>query len=60
MRQPPQQLVAAVVDDDRLGDHGAEPRHAVGQPLRHPAAVQRQIGVPRPPRHRSSLAIFVH
>ena len=46
-----QQLVAAVVEDDRLGHDGAEPRHAVGEPLRHPAAVQRQIGVARPPRH---------
>jgi len=54
--EAPEQLVAAVVKDDRLGDDGAEPRHAVGQPLRHPSAVQRQIGVACPPRHRSSLA----
>ena len=29
MREPAQQLVAPVVMDDRLADHGAEPRHAL-------------------------------
>ena len=44
MGEPAQELVAAVMVDDRLGDHRAEPRHALGQPGRHAAAVQRQIG----------------
>ncbi len=56
VRQPTQQLVAAVVKHNRLGHHRAEPRHPVGQPLRNPAAVQRQIGVARPPRHVAFLA----
>ena len=44
MRQPAQQLVAPVVMDDRLADDRAEPRHALGEPGRHAAAVQRQVG----------------
>ena len=39
-----QELVAAVVVDDRLGDHRAEPGHAVAEPGRHAAAVQGQVG----------------
>ena len=44
MREPAQELVAAVVMHDRLADHRAEPRHAVAEPFRHVAAVQRQVG----------------
>ena len=44
MREAAQQLVAAVMVDDRLADDRAEPRHAVGEPRRHPPAMQRQIG----------------
>jgi len=44
MGQPPQELVAAVVMDDRLGHHRPEVRHAVGEPPRHGAAMQRKIG----------------
>ena len=40
MRQPLQEFVAAVVMDDRLGDDGAERRHARRQPRRHTSAVQ--------------------
>jgi len=43
MGQTAQELVAAVVMDDTLGDRRAERRHASGQPRRHAAAVQRQI-----------------
>ena len=52
MRQPPQQLVAAVVMDDRLAHDRAEPRHALAQPFRHAPAMQRQIGASRASRHR--------
>ena len=38
-----QQLVAAVMVDDRLRDDRAEAGHAVREPRRHPPAVQRQI-----------------
>ena len=44
MRQPAQEFVAAIVMDDRLGDDRAEPRHALAEPCRHPAAMKRQIG----------------
>ena len=44
MREPAQQLVAAVMMDDRLAHDRAEPRHAGGQPLRHPPAMKRKIG----------------
>src|ERR1700722_13471480 len=44
MREPPQQLVAPVVMPDRLADDGAEPAHALAEPCRHAAAVQRQVG----------------
>jgi len=30
--------------DDRLADHGAEPRHPIGQPFRDVAAMQWKIG----------------
>jgi hypothetical protein len=44
MSEAAQQLVAAVMVDDRLGDDRAEAGHAVRQPQRHAPAVQRQIG----------------
>ena len=44
MRQPTQQLVAAILEDDRLGDHRAQPGHAIAQPFRHAATVKRQVG----------------
>ena len=52
MRQPAQQLVAAILEDDRLGDHRAEPRHALAQPLRHAAAVKRQVGAAGTAHHQ--------
>ena len=53
MRQPPQQLVAAVVVDDRLGDDRAEPRHALAEPARHAPAVKRKVGAAGSSSHRS-------
>ena len=44
MGEAAQELVAAVVEHDRLGDHAAERRHALGQPRGHAAAMERQIG----------------
>ena len=43
MCQPAQQLVAAVFENDRLGNHRAVPSHAIAQPFRHAATVKRQI-----------------
>ena len=43
MRQPAQQLVAAILEDDRLGDHRAQSGHAIAQPFRHAATVKRQV-----------------
>ncbi len=44
MREPPQELVAPVFEHDRLGDDRAEPGHALAEPARHAAPVQRQVG----------------
>lgn len=52
--QAPQELVAAVMVDDRLGDHRAEPGHAPAEPGGHPAVMQGQIGTAGPFRHGSS------
>jgi hypothetical protein len=51
MRETAQQLVAPVMMHDRLADDRAEPRHARGQPGRHAAAVQGQIGAAGAARH---------
>jgi hypothetical protein len=51
MREPAQQLFAAVVMHDGLADHRAKAAHAVGQPFRHLAAMQRKIGASRSPGH---------
>jgi hypothetical protein len=48
MGQAAQELVAAVMVDDRLGDHRAQPRHALAEPGRDSAIMQGQIGAARP------------
>ena len=53
MRQPAQEFVAAVMVDDRLGDHGTQPGHAPAEPGGHPAVMQGQIGAAGPFRHGS-------
>ncbi len=55
MGEPAQELVAAVVMDDRLGDDRAQPRHALAEPGRHPAMVQRKIGAARASSHGISI-----
>jgi len=52
MRQTAQQLVPSVLEDDGLGDHRAQPGHAVAEPFRNPAAVKRQIGAARTLRNQ--------
>ena len=52
MRETPQEFVAPVFEHDRLGDHGAEPRHALSEPPRHAAAVQRKVCAASAPRHQ--------
>jgi len=44
MRQAAQQLVAAVMVDDRLAHDPAEAGHAIGEPARDLSAMQRKIG----------------
>ena len=44
MGKATQQFVAPVMVHDRFADYGAEPRHPVGEPFGHVAAVQRQVG----------------
>jgi hypothetical protein len=55
MGEATQQLVAPVVEDDRLAHHGAEARHAHRQPLGDLPAVQRQVSAPSPASHQSSI-----
>src|SRR3954470_8579127 len=55
MGETAQKLVAAVMVDDRLGHHRAEPGHSLPEPGRNPAAVERQIGASGPLRHRRLL-----
>ena len=40
----PQELLAAIVMDDRLGDDRPQPRHALGEPDGNATAVKRQVG----------------
>ncbi len=56
MGQAAQELVAAVLEHDRLGEHATEPRHPLEEPGRHPAAVERQVGAARPRPGRASRA----
>ena len=51
MGQATQELVAAVVVHDRLGDHRAETRHPLAKPRWHPAMMQRQVGAARAMAH---------
>ena len=51
MRQPPQEFVAAVMMDDRLGDDGAERGHARRQPRRNASAMEGKIGAAGPSCH---------
>src|SRR3982074_520393 len=43
VRQAAAELVAAEMMDDRLGNDGAERRHALAKPCRYPAAVERKV-----------------
>jgi hypothetical protein len=51
MREPAQKLVAAKMMNDGFGDHRAKPRHALRQPRRDVAVMERQIGASTPTRH---------
>ena len=44
-------FVAAISVDDRFGHDRPEPRHPIGQPLRHGAAVQREVRAPGSAAH---------
>ena len=54
MRQPAQKLIAAILEDNRLGDHRAQPSHSIAQPFGHAAAVKRQVCATRAPHHQCS------
>ncbi len=54
--EPPQELGASVMQDDRLGDDGAELRHPRRQPGRYAAIVQRKIGGAGASGHRGLYA----
>src|SRR6185312_3022755 len=55
VREAAQQLVPAVVVDDRLCDDAAERRHARGEPSGHTASMQGQVSVSAACRHAGSL-----
>ena len=59
MGEAAQEFVAAVFEDDRLGDHGAEPRHALAEPLGHAAVMQRQVGATSAARHQWSAPVVI-
>jgi len=58
MREPTQQLVACVLEHDRLAHQCAEPRHALGQPARHAPAMQRQAGAARAAAHGGGRVVM--
>ena len=53
MREPAEQFVAAIFDDDRLRDHSAQPRHALAKPRGDAPAVQGKIGTARAAPHQA-------
>jgi hypothetical protein len=55
VREAPQQLIAAVMMDNRFADNRAEAGHSVGEPLGNLPSVQRQVGGSSPLGHQSSV-----
>src|SRR5262249_50691124 len=55
MRKAAQEILASIVMHDGLGDDRAEPRHALAQPRRDAAAMQRQVGASAALSHRIQL-----
>jgi hypothetical protein len=51
MRQSSQQFVAPVLVHDGFCHDRSQPRHAISQPSRHVATVQRQVGATGPSGH---------
>jgi hypothetical protein len=43
--EPRQQFIGSVLENDAFGDRTTKSRHSLGKPLRHMAAMQRQIGM---------------
>jgi hypothetical protein len=64
MGEAAQELVAAVVMNDGFACDRAKARHAVREPSRHMATVQRQVGAAGPASHQQSFlcsaSIFYH
>jgi hypothetical protein len=59
MGEAAQELVAAVVMNDGFARDRAKARHAVREPSRHVATVQRQVGASRPASHQQSFLCSV-
>ena len=55
-----QQLVAAIMMDDRFAHHRAEAGHAICQPLWHMTAMQRKIGSSSSLCHLFSCELFAY
>jgi|SRR5580692_10937543 hypothetical protein len=60
VREAPQQLIAAVMMDNRFADNCAEAGHSVGKPFGNLSSMQRQIGGSSPLGHQSSASKTQH
>jgi hypothetical protein len=60
MREPAQQLVTAIFDDDRLDDHRPQAGHALAQPFGHAPAKQRQIGATGAAGHQRAPGVVAN
>jgi hypothetical protein len=57
MRKALQELITSVVVNDCLANDGAKRRHALSQPRRNPAAVERKISAACSIRHIASSPV---
>src|SRR5882672_8853136 len=53
MREPAQELVAAIFVDDRFGDHSPQPGHPIAKPFSYAAPMERKICAAGAVRHQS-------
>ncbi len=53
--EPAQEFVAAIFDHDGFGDHRAELGHALAEPARHAAIVERQVRAASAARHQPRI-----
>ena len=59
MRQPPQELISAVVVDDGLADDRAQACHALCQPVGHLPAMEGQVCAAGSVNHRNAVLMML-